>query len=214
MTTTADTPTPTPTPADALALLERTTHARAFAPGPVPPMALRRIVDAGRNAPSLFNTQPFRFVVIRGGPNYERLRTACNASRDTFMKMRGLFGAMNKRLKEPLYVAGLERQATGDVLPEHGHAILVLQDDSYPESIESCACALMAMALEATSCGMASQFTSWTRGLSFQKDVVAWLGIEKPFKPFTSIIVGNPVTPIAPRSSTSRRSIDEAVRWM
>jgi nitroreductase len=111
-------------------------------------------------------------------------------------------------------VAGLERQAEGDVLPANGTAILVLQDDSYPESIESCACALMAMALEATSCGLASQFTSWTRGLSFQKDIVAWIGIEKPFKPFTSIIVGNPVTPIAPRSSTSRRSIDEAVRWM
>jgi len=204
----------TPPPNDALALLERTTHARAFAPGPLPAMALRRIVDAGRNAPSLFNTQPFRFIVVRGGPDYERLRAACDTSRDTFMKMRGLFGAMNKRLKEPLYVAGLERQAEGDVLPANGTAILVLQDDSYPESIESCACALMAMALEATSCGLASQFTSWTRGLSFQKDIVAWIGIEKPFKPFTSIIVGNPVTPIAPRSSTSRRSIDEAVRWM
>jgi nitroreductase len=211
MTTTT---TSTPPPSDALALVQRTTHARAFADGPLPPMALRRIVDAGRNAPSLFNTQPFRFIVVRGGPDYERLRAACNASRDTFMKMRGLFGAMNKRLKEPLYVAGLERQATGDVLPAHGHAIIVLQDDSFPESIESCACALMAMALEATSCGVASQLTSWTRGLSFQKDVVAWLGIEKPFKPFTSIIVGNPVTPIAARPSTNRRSIDEAVRWL
>jgi len=209
MTTTSN-----PPPADALALLQRTTHARAFAAGPLPPMALRRIVDAGRNAPSLFNTQPFRFVVVRGGPDYDRLRAACNASRDTFMKMRGLFGAMNKRLKEPLYVAGLERQATGDVLPENGHAIVVLQDDSFPESIESCACALMAMALEATSCGVASQFTSWTRGLSFQKDIVAWLGIEKPFKPFTSIIVGNPVAPIAARPNTNRRSIDEAVRWL
>jgi nitroreductase len=204
---------PTDAPEDALAILQRTTHARTFAPGPLPPMALRRIVDAGRNAPSLFNTQPFRFIVVRGGPDYERLRAACNASRDTFMKMRGLFGAMNKRLKAPLYVAGLERQATGDVLPEHGHAILVLQDDSFPESVEACSCALMAMALEATSCGVASQFTSWTRGLSFQKDVVAWLGIAKPFKPFTSIAVGNPATPIAP-APKNRRSIDEAVRWL
>ncbi len=176
-------------------------------------MSLRRIVDAGRNAPSLFNTQPFRFVVVRGGPDYERLRSACNTSRDTFMKMRGFFGAMNKRLKEPLYVAGLERQAEGDVLPADGHAIVVLQDDSYPEAVESCSCALMAMALEATSCGLASQFTSWTRGLSFQKETVAWLGIAKPFKPFTSIVVGNPQTPIA-AGPKDRRSIDEAVRWL
>ena len=176
-------------------------------------MSLRRIVDAGRNAPSLFNTQPFRFVVVRGGADYERLRTACNASRDTFMKMRGIFSAMNKRLKEPLYVAGLERQASGDVLPEFGHAIVVLQDDRYPEAVEACSCALMAMALEATSCGLASQFTSWTRGLSFQKEIVAWLGVAKPFKPFTSIVVGNPTAPIGPRGK-DRRSIDEAVRWL
>ncbi len=198
---------------DALALLERTSHARAFAPGALPPMALRRIVDAGRHAPSLFNTQPFRFIVVRDGENYERLRAACNQSRDTFMKMRGLFGAMNKRLKEPLYVAGLERQARGDVLPQYGHAIVVLQDDRYPESTEACACALMAMALEATSCGLASQFTSWTRGLSFQKEIVAWLGIEKPFKPFTSLVVGNPVTPIG-AGAKNRRTFDEAVRWL
>ena len=49
------------------------------------------------------------------------------------MKMRGVFGAMNKRLKHPEYEAGLVRQATGDVIPENG------------------ACALMAMALEATA---------------------------------------------------------------
>jgi nitroreductase len=198
---------------DALAILQRTAHAMAFAPGALPPMALRRIVEAGRNAPSLFNTQPFRFIVIRPGPDYERLVAGCNKSRDTFMKMRGLFGAMNKRLKEPLYVAGLERQAEGDVLPANGAAVLVLQDDSFPESTEACACALMAMALEATSCGVASAFTSWTRGLSFQKDMVAWLGIEKPFKPFTSLVLGNPVAPITARPK-SRRSMDEAVRWL
>lgn len=199
--------------ADALALLARTTHARAFAPGPFPPMALRRIVDAGRNAPSLFNTQPFRFIVVRDAEDYARLSAACNKSRDTFMKMRGFFGAMNKRLKEPDYVRGIERQATGDVLPENGAAIVVLQDDRYPESVESCSCALMAMALEATACGLASAFTSWTRGLSFQKDIVAWLAIPPGFKPFTSLIVGNPVEPLVAKTK-DRRSLDDAVRWL
>jgi nitroreductase len=197
----------------ALALLARTSHARAFAPGPLPPMALRSIVDAGRNAPSLFNTQPVRFVVVRDPAKYERLRAGCNRSRDTFMKMRGFFGALNKRLKAPQYEAGLLRQATGDVIPAGGVAIVVLQDDAYPESSEACACALMAMALEATACGLASQFTSWTRGLSFQKDIVALLGVPKGFKIFTSIIVGNPVDPLEPRRK-DRRSLDDAVRWL
>jgi nitroreductase len=197
----------------ALGLLARTAHARAFGPGPLPPMALRQIVDAGRNAPSLFNTQPVRFVVVRDREKYERLRAGCNASRDTFMKLRGLFGALNPRLKQPQYEAGLQRQATGDVIPADGVAIVVLQDDAYPESSEACACALMAMALEATSCGLASQFTSWTRGLSFQKDLVALLGVPKGFKIFTSIIVGNPVEPLTARRK-ERRSLDDAVRWL
>ena len=197
----------------ALALLERTSHARAFAPGPLPPMALRRVLDAGRNAPSLFNTQPFRFVVVRDREKYERLRTGANKSRDTFMKMRGLFGAMNKRLKNPEYEAGLQRQASGHVLPENGIAIVVLQDDRYPESSEACACALMAMSLEATAAGLASQFTSWTRGLAFQKEMMALLGVEPGFKIFTSLVVGNPVAPLV-AARKQRRSLDDAVRWL
>jgi nitroreductase len=196
-----------------LALLARTSHAREFAPGPLPPMALRQILDAGRNAPSLFNTQPIRFVVVRDREKYELLRRGCNKSRDTFMKLRKLFGALNKRLKQPAYEAGLQRQATGDVIPAGGVAIVILQDDAFPESSEACACALMAMALEATACGLASQFTSWTRGLSFQKEMTALLGVPKGFKIFTSIVVGNPVRPLTPHVK-DRRSLDDAVRWL
>ena len=197
----------------ALALLERTAHARAFAPGPLPPMALRRVLDAGRNAPSLFNTQPFRFVVVRDREKYERLRTGANKSRDTFMKMRGLFGAMNKRLKNAEYEAGLQRQITGHVLPDNGIAIVVLQDDRYPESSEACACALMAMSLEATAAGLGSAFTSWTRGLAFQKDMIAMLGVPDGFKIFTSLVVGNPIAPLV-ATRKDRRPLDDAVRWL
>jgi nitroreductase len=129
------------------------------------------------------------------------------------MKLRGLFGALNPRLKQAQYAAGLQRQAAGDVIPADGVAVVVLQDDTIPESSEACACALMAMALEATSCGLASQFTSWTRGLSFQKEMLALLGVPKGFKIFTSMIVGNPVQPLAAQRK-DRRSLDDAVRWL
>jgi hypothetical protein len=145
-------------------------------------MALRRIVDAGRLAPSLYNTQPVRFVVVRDRDAYAKLRAGCNKSRDTFMKGRKFFAAMNKRLNNPAFVSGLERQASGDVLPEHGYAIVTLQDDTLTESVEACSCALMAMQLEATALGLASAFCSWTRGLSFQKDMVAMLEVPAGFK--------------------------------
>jgi len=199
--------------ANAIGLLERTAHARGFAPGPLPPMALRRIVEAGRLAPSLYNTQPVRFVVVRDPAAYERLRAACNTSRDTFFKGRKLFALMNKRLANPVFVEGLERQARGDVLPAGGAAIITLQDDAFTESVEACACALMAMQLEATACGLASAFSSWTRGLSFQKDMVEFLRVPKGFKIFTSLVVGNPLAPLEPTRKT-RRAFDDAVSWI
>jgi nitroreductase len=212
--TTADAPAAVAASAiDAVALLERTSHAFAFAPGPLPPMALRRIAEAGRLAPSLYNTQPVRFVIVRDREAYEKLRAGCNKSRDTFVKGRKVFATMNKRLNHPLFVKGLERQLTGDVLPEHGYAIVTLHDDALTESVEAASCALMAMQLEATALGLASAFCSWTRGLSFQKEMVAMLGVPKGFKPFTSLIVGNPVKPLAP-SPKARRAFDDAVTWI
>jgi nitroreductase len=185
----------------------------AFAPGALPPMALRRIVEAGRLAPSLYNTQPVRFIVIREREAYETFRRACNKSRDTFVKARKVFATMNKRLNNPAFVAGLNRQLTGNVLPEHGYAIVTLHDDGLTESVEACACALMAMQLEATSLGLASAFSSWARGLGFQKEMLAFLGVPKGFKVFTSLVVGNPIRPLesAPKN---RHPFDEVVSWL
>ena len=200
-------------PVDAVDLLERTAHAFAFAPGALPPMALRRIAEAGRLSPSLYNTQPVRFVIVRDRAAYAKLRVGCAKSRDTFVKARKVFAAMNKRLSHPDFVRGLERQRTGDVLPEHGYAIVTLHDDRLTESLEAASCALMAMALEATALGLASAFCSWTRGLSFQKDMVALLGVPEGYKPFTSLIVGNPLAPLV-AARKSRRPFDDAVTWV
>ncbi|GAC1627272.1 MAG: hypothetical protein NVS4B5_18730 [Vulcanimicrobiaceae bacterium] len=65
----------------------------------------------------------------------------------------------------------------------------------------------------ATSLGLASAFCSWTRGLSFQKDMVALLGVPDGFKPFTSLVVGNPVRPLR-ASEKARRAFDDAVSWV
>jgi len=198
---------------DAVDLLARTTHATAFAPGALPPMALRRIAEAGRLSPSLYNSQPVRFVVVRDRDAYEALRAGCNTSRDTFLRARKVFATLNKRLNHPLFVAGLERQRTGNVLPADGYAIVPLHDDRLTESIEAASCALMAMALEATALGLASAFCSWTRGLSFQKEMVALLGVPEGYKPFTSLIVGNPIRPLESNEKT-RRAFDDAVSWV
>lgn len=176
-------------------------------------MALRGILEAGRLAPSLFNTQPVRFAVVREPDGYARLQREANRSRDTFMKARGFFALMNKRLATPGFVAGLERQRSGEVLPNDGTAIVTLRDDRYSESVEACACALEAMQLQATALGLASAMSSWTHGCNFRKDVVAWLRVPEGFKIFTTLVVGNPEMPLAAKPK-DRRAFDDAVIWI
>ncbi|HEY3942101.1 MAG TPA: nitroreductase family protein [Acidimicrobiales bacterium] len=61
-----------PLPADSVGLLEGVTTTRAirrYLPEPVPESVLRAILFAATRAPSGSNRQPFRFVVLRDGPN-------------------------------------------------------------------------------------------------------------------------------------------------
>src|SRR5271157_5424589 len=47
-----------------------------FLPDPVPENDLKKILAAGLSAPSAYNLQPWRFVVVRGAEQRARLRQA------------------------------------------------------------------------------------------------------------------------------------------
>ena len=49
----------------------------SFDSRPIPFKDLRRIIDAGLSAPSAYNLQPWRFVVVRSQEQKHRLRSAC-----------------------------------------------------------------------------------------------------------------------------------------
>ena len=61
--------------------LSRAIHDRRATPSfdgrPIPVKDLRRILDAGLNAPSAYNLQPWRFIVVRNPEQKHRLRSAC-----------------------------------------------------------------------------------------------------------------------------------------
>jgi nitroreductase len=48
----------------------------SFLPDPVPENDLKKILEAGLSAPSAYNLQPWRFVVVRDGEQRARLRQA------------------------------------------------------------------------------------------------------------------------------------------
>ena len=61
--------------------LSRAIHDRRATPSfdgrPIPFKDLRRILDAGLSAPSAYNLQPWRFIVVRSPEQKHRLRGAC-----------------------------------------------------------------------------------------------------------------------------------------
>ena len=48
-----------------------------FDGSPIPPEDLRRILAAGLSAPSAYNLQPWRFIVVRSAEKKRQLRSAC-----------------------------------------------------------------------------------------------------------------------------------------
>ncbi|MDI7277015.1 MAG: nitroreductase family protein [Anaerolineae bacterium] len=51
---------------------------RRYRPEPVPPAHLQQILEAGRQAPSAGNRQPWHFVVVRDPQHRRQLAQACN----------------------------------------------------------------------------------------------------------------------------------------
>src|SRR6266849_3024980 len=47
-----------------------------FSDAPVPDEVLRQVLDAGRKAPSGYNLQPWRFVIVRDAEQRKALRSA------------------------------------------------------------------------------------------------------------------------------------------
>lgn len=83
-------------PADQIGLLEGLTTTRAirsYRTDPVPDAALRAILFAATRAPSGSNRQPFRFVVLRDGPNaVEAKRLIGNSARQAWAAKRSRDG--------------------------------------------------------------------------------------------------------------------------
>lgn len=57
--------------------IEQRRSTPSFDGRPIPEADLQKILEAGQNAPSGFNLQPWRFIVVRAQDQRRRLRAAC-----------------------------------------------------------------------------------------------------------------------------------------
>ncbi len=63
--------------ADAIRTIMERRSIRSYQPKPLPEKDLRTILEAGRQAPSAANRQPWHFVVVRDQENKRKLSEAC-----------------------------------------------------------------------------------------------------------------------------------------
>lgn len=127
---------------------------RRFRPDPVPPELLTHVLDAGHSAPSVGQSQPWRFVVVRAQST--RDRASYLADRERIRQANALTDDRRSRLLD-LKVEGIRDAPVGIVVacdrrtPPEG----VLGRATFPDAdMWSCACAIQNMWLTARAAGL------------------------------------------------------------
>jgi nitroreductase/NAD-dependent dihydropyrimidine dehydrogenase PreA subunit len=188
----------------------------------VEPDKLRRILEAGRFAPSAGNNQPWKFVVIRNAQVIDEMNDLCKRAlgKSSYLLMPHAY--LEKRCPGPqharytwwqkLLIPLLSHLRTGDVEPRARggintatsdpdyhvffHApvlILLLADSRGIGSVElDTGICGQNLVLAAHALGLGTCWVSLVRGINYYPDYLQRLGVEEPFRVITSIAVGYP----------------------
>jgi nitroreductase len=187
-------------------LLERRS-VRNFKAKPVPETLLRRVLEAGRFAPSAGNCQPWKFIVITDKKLIKELnettRSMLGQAHDTYLnddKVRELVpiheSIMVPGLWDPRIIVGeMGSFSKGEKPPFlDAPAIIMLCGDKRAGSgpqINYGICG-QNMVLAAASLGLGACWIGWTGLLNGNMEITARLGIQDPWELGPSIVVGYP----------------------
>ncbi|MCQ2444904.1 MAG: nitroreductase [Mailhella sp.] len=176
---------------EAFRLIATRRSTRAYAGTPVDDGALRRVVEAGRLAPSGGNSQTTHFLVIRDGRVLDELAALVCAE---FAKMEVTEG-MYRSL-----VHSISASKKGGYVFHYGAPVLIVTANrvGYGNNIADCACALENMMLMANALGLGSCWINQLRWLNGNDAVCAYLaglGLQDGEKAYGALALGLPATP-------------------
>lgn len=178
----------------------------------VPEDLLRRVVEAGRFAPSQGNSQPWRFIVISDRDLIDRIGAECGKRVAPVSRVYLRNGNRRRELLKSLAVNVLARLSPNnfDQRLAHGidtvvanekwdmflHApalILVLGDRrSIGDPLIDCMLAAHNIVLTAHSLGLGTCYVGFVKMLNTLPGLQRDLGIRWPYKVMTSIAIGYP----------------------
>ena len=195
-------------------LLKQWRHTTEYEPRVIPREWLTQILAAARWSSSIYNSQPWHFIVVADRAVHRQLQDAVWQARKKLRRWRFLLGFFKKSLRDPGFKTSLKKaNAPQRVIFDHTVVILSCMDPSKPEAMPSTAMALNNMALEATRLGMGCALTSATQSLRFVKGYAESIGVPAGHEIFLGLMVGFPKRGVdVPKGA--RKEVMEISHWV
>ena len=195
-------------------LLKQLRHTTEYEPRIIPREWITQVLAAGRWSSSIYNSQPWFFLVIAQRESHRALQDAVWKARKKLRRWRFFLGWFKKSLKDPLFVSSLKKAKTPQqVIFDHTVAIVSCIDTSRPEAASSTSMALNNMALEATRFGMGCAFSSATQSLNLLRGAADSFGLPEGYRFFVSLMLGFPKRG-RDFPKGSRKEITEISHWI
>lgn len=187
------------------AILERRS-VRNFKDKPVPDSLIRRVLEAGRFAPSSGNCQPWKFIVIKDKGMIDEMDEAISGmiggihnmymNDETVKGMEVMVADNPTPMADPrMIIGGFRPIATKEVLPSLGAtAVIMIAGDMRSIAgpfIQIGICG-QNMCLAANSLGIRSTWVGFYAVLEQFPDIKKRLGLEPPWTIISSIVLGYP----------------------
>jgi nitroreductase len=181
---------------------------RAYHSRQVPESLVRRILEAGRFAPSAGNCQPWKFIVIQDKQMLDKMtedvRKSCKlfkflldyrGRRRFLLPITKLFIRLRKNELHPIPFGAIMLIAEGKlgVFHDAPTAILILKDKRGASNPDvDCGIAGQNMVLAAHSLGLGTCWVGFVKPLNYNKKWKKRLGIEYPYELLDGIALGYP----------------------
>ena len=172
------------TPSSLIALIEARASVRRYDPRPVPDDVILSIVEAARHAPSAENSQPWRFVIVKGPEARRRLSRECFS---------GIYAPTRFAARAPVMVAlCADRAKLLERAAEMIQRVAFYQLD--------CGIAGEHLVLAAAALGLGACWIGWFD----RRKAKRALGVPAHVEVVSLIAVGYPAEGIAPRRKARR----------
>jgi ferredoxin len=187
-------------------LLRERRSIRVYERGPIPDDLLRKILDAGRHAPTGRNSQNVRYVVLQSPSEIEQLRKiTLSFYEKIFSRIKNPFGAFimsliaGRRRVESLresipkmgHVRKLIEQGE-DLLFYHAPVVVVAHAESWdPCSAFNCSAALYNCSLMAQTLGIGCCFNGYlVSAVNHDRKIKKWLNLPHDHLSFAAMTLG------------------------